>query len=337
MNVIVLAGGTSTERDISIVSGTGVAKALKAKGHNVFLLDAFFGCGDEEAAEAFKTDQDIDAAAAFMKAASADVSFEKRRRKGFFGKNVTELCMKADKVFIALHGSNGEDGRVQAALDLFGVKYTGCGYISSALAMDKGLTKQLYRRFDVPTPKGGLIRRIHPNHSYQRFGLSLPVVVKPCCGGSSVGVYIVNTDEEYQEALRGAFDLEDSVIVEEYISGREFAVAVVEGEAYPVIEIVTEEGFYDYTNKYNGLTKEICPAEITEEQTKAMQKIALDAAASMHIDSYCRMDMRMTEEGKIYCLEANTIPGMTPTSLLPQEAAVLGISYEELCEKILYL
>ena len=336
MKVIVLAAGTSTERDVSIVSGTEVAKALKARGHEVFLLDVFFGCSDEEAAEAFVKPQDIEAAAAVMRADSAVVDVEKLKRKAFFGPNVINLCSKADKVFMALHGSNGEDGRVQAAFDLYGISYTGTGYLSSALAMDKNMTKKLFRLNGVSTPKGGTLYKNSPDKSLKYLQLHLPVIVKPCCGGSSVGTNIAYTDEEYQEALDAAFYYEDTVIVERYIVGREFSVAVVDGRAYPVIEIAPKEGFYDYENKYKaGATVETCPAELSVEKNAAMQRMAENGAEALGITGYCRLDFMMDERGEIYCLEANTLPGMTPTSLLPQEAAAMGIDFGMLCEKLL--
>ena len=165
------------------------------------------------------------------------------------------------------------------------------------------------------------------------FGLELPVVVKPCCGGSSVGVYIAHTNEEYWQAMKDAFSYEPEVVVEEYIEGREFSVGVVDGKAYPIIEIAPIEGFYDYKNKYQaGSTVETCPAVLDEALTKEMQHYAELAYEVLHITSYARMDFMMNEKNEMFCLEANTLPGMTPTSLLPQEAAVLGYNFNQLCE-----
>ena len=259
-------------------------------------------------------------------------------RRRFFGPNVLELCEAADVVFLALHGANGEDGKVQATFDLLGIPYTGTGYLSSALAMDKSITKQFFRAHNVPTPNGVTLKKGQESEPLSSFGLELPVVVKPCCGGSSVGVYIAHTNEEYWQAMKDAFSYEPEVVVEEYIEGREFSVGVVDGKAYPIIEIAPIEGFYDYTNKYKaGSTVETCPAVLTEEQTKEMQKHAEDGAAALGIENYCRLDFMMRKDGRMYCLEANTLPGMTPTSLLPQKAQVLGISYPELCELLIQL
>ena len=168
--------------------------------------------------------------------------------------------------------------------------------------------------------------------------MSLPVVVKPCCGGSSVGVYIARTEQEYKEALDHAFAYENELIVESYIEGREFSVGVVDGKAYPVIEIAPIEGFYDYTNKYKaGSTIETCPAELSEEQTREMQRYAEQGYKALGLQAYGRLDFIMDKDGNMYCLEANTLPGMTPTSLLPQEAQVLGMNFADLCDHLVQL
>ena len=166
--------------------------------------------------------------------------------------------------------------------------------------------------------------------------MEFPVVVKTCCGGSSVGVYIVNDQAEYEQALKDAYSYENEVVIEEYIKGREFSVAVVDGKAYPIIEIAPLQGFYNYKNKYQaGSTIETCPAEISPELTEKMQHYAEAGAKALFMEGYCRLDFMMKENGDMYCLEANTLPGMTPTSLIPQEAKVLGIDYPTLCEKLI--
>ncbi|MCI5650137.1 MAG: D-alanine--D-alanine ligase [Fusicatenibacter sp.] len=340
MKIVVLAGGTSTEREISIVSGTMVCKALRSKGHEAILADVFCGIGAEQVDEALfaAEDYDVDAAAAYMRSFDEHLETMIRERREFFGPHILELCQIADVVFLALHGANGEDGKVQAAFDLFGIPYTGTGYLSSAIAMDKSMTKQFFRAHQVPTPGGVTLSRTDEVRDPASLGLELPLVVKPCCGGSSVGVYIAHTMEEYDQALENAFAYEPQVIVEEYIQGREFSVGVVDGKAYPIIEIAPIEGFYDYVNKYKaGSTIETCPAELSGEQTRRMQEYAEAGAAALGIMNYCRLDFMMREDGRMYCLEANTLPGMTPTSLLPQEAKVLGMDYPELCEHLIEL
>ena len=271
-----------------------------------------------------------------MRSFDDDIEEIKRTRRSFFGPNVLELCQAADIVFMGLHGSNGEDGKVQATFDLMGIRYTGTGYLSSAMAMDKGITKQMFRMHQVPTPGGTTMQKNSRTESLEELGMEFPVVVKTCCGGSSVGVYIANNQEEYVQALEEAFGYENEVIIEEYIKGREFSVGVVDGKAYPVIEIAPLQGFYDYKNKYQpGSTIETCPAEISPELTEKMQRYAEAGAKALSMESYCRLDFMMKENGEMYCLEANTLPGMTPTSLLPQEAQVLGMDFPALCEELI--
>lgn len=337
MKIVVLAGGTSTERDVSIVSGTMVCKALREKGHQAILMDVFFGL-KQIPEPLFPEKYDVEEAAEGIKSHNDSLSEEIKLRREFFGPHVIEICQKADVVFMALHGANGEDGKVQAAFDLFGIPYTGTGYLSSAVSMDKGLTKQFFETHGVPTPKGILLVKNQTSVSLQECDLEFPVVVKPCCGGSSVGVSIADNQEEYEAALQAAFGYEDALIVEEYVKGREFSVGVVGGEAYPIIEIAPIEGFYDYTNKYKaGSTIETCPARLTEEQTRQMQEYAVLGAKALGIEGYCRLDFMMRGDGRMYCLEANTLPGMTPTSLLPQEAQAIGIDYPSLCEELIRL
>lgn len=187
-----------------------------------------------------------------MKVKSAQLAETMKSRREFFGPSVLRLCQEADMVFLALHGANGEDGKVQAAFDLFGIRYTGTDYLSSAVAMDKGVTKIFFKAAGVPTPQGILLERGRPVPELSDCGLEFPVIVKPCCGGSSVGVAIAGSPEEYRRALDEAFAYEEQAVVEEFIRGREFSVAVIGEKAYPVIEIAPKEGFYDYKNKYTA-------------------------------------------------------------------------------------
>ncbi len=335
MKIVVLAGGTSTERDVSIVTGTEVCRALRSRGHQAILIDVFFGEEGLDPETAFAEEYDVQRQAERIRERNGRLEEEKKARKEFFGPQVLPLCQAADVVFMALHGANGEDGRVQAVFDLFGIRYTGTDCLSSAMAMDKGITKRLFETGGVPTPRGFELKRGEDPDLAAR-GMELPVVVKTCCGGSSVGVYIVRTPEEYREALEGAFSYEEQAVVEEYVDGREFSVGVVDQKAYPVIEIAPVEGFYDYKNKYSaGAAVETCPAQISGEQTRRMQEYACRGCEILGIRGYARLDFMMNGDGKIYCLEANTLPGMTPTSLLPQEAAVLGMSFADLCEELI--
>ena len=337
MKIVVLAGGTSTEREISIVSGTGICGALRQKGHEAILVDIFCGVENVDWENPFPAEYNVEKAAEYMKSFNPKIEEMKKTRRSFFGPNVLELCEKCDIVFLGLHGANGEDGKVQAAFDLLGIRYTGTGYLSSAMAMDKEITKQVFLMNHVPTPGGFSMNKEDGfEKDLSKYGLNFPVVVKTCCGGSSVGVYIVNNQKEYEDALADASQYGDEIVVEEYIKGREFSVAVVDNKAYPVIEIAPIQGFYDYKNKYQaGSTVETCPAEISPELTAKMQENAVKAAKALGLTGYSRLDFMMKENGEMYCLEANTLPGMTPTSLIPQEAKVLGMDYPTLCEELI--
>ena len=336
MKIVVLAGGTSTERDVSIVSGTGICNGLRAKGHQAILVDVFCGAETVDWADPFPREYDVEAASAYIKSFNPHIEQLKKMRKDFFGPNVLELCKKADFVFLGLHGANGEDGRIQAAFDLMGIKYTGTGYLSGAMAMDKGVTKWMFQMKGVPVPGGVTMKRHTRKEDLAELGLAFPVVVKTCCGGSSIGVYIVKDQEEYMKALDAAFVYEEEVVVEEFIQGTEYTVAVVNGKAYPVVQIVPCQGFYDYENKYKpGAVKENCPAPISSELTRRLQDYAVQGYRALGLESYARLDFIVTDDEKIYCLEANTLPGMTPTSLIPQEAAVLGMDYPTLCEELI--
>lgn len=342
MKIVVLAGGLSAERDVSLKTGDMVAKALRENGHQVILLDVFMGYSDKEEnlERIFEQAQQVSIKADNIPETAPDLAKVKASRKDqsdcFFGPNVIALCQMADIAFLALHGENGENGKLQAAFDLFGIRYTGSGYFSSALAMDKGMAKQLFASHKIPTPHGISMKKENRKDSAKELGLNFPCVVKPCCGGSSIGVTIANTQDEFKQALDEAFCWEDSLIIEEYVKGREFSVGVIENEALPVIEIAPIEGFYDYKNKYKaGSAIETCPANLSEEITKKMQQYAVMAAQVLGLDTYSRSDFLLDEKNEIFCLETNTLPGMTPTSLLPQEANAVGMNFNELCEKLI--
>lgn len=344
MDIVVLAGGLSAERDVSFKSGDMVAKALRENGHRVILLDAFMGYKEteEDISDIFSRSAEASATVKEISETAPDLAKVKAARKDtsgcFFGPNVIRMCQMADIVFLALHGEDGENGKVQAAFDLFGIRYTGSGYLGSALAMDKGIAKMFFREAGVPVPKGILMEKLARTDDPAGAGISLPCVVKPCSGGSSVGVSIARTAEEFPRALDEAFLWEDTVLIEEYIKGREFSVGVLDGAALPVIEMAPIEGFYDYKNKYKaGCAIETCPAEIPDETAAKMQEIAVAAAEALGLFGYSRMDFLLSESGEIYCLEANTLPGMTKTSLLPQEAQAVGMDFPALCERIIQI
>lgn len=344
MDIVVLAGGLSTERDVSFKTGSMVASALKENGHRVIMIDVFMGYKDaeEDLGDVFAKADTIGISAGNIPEEAPDLAKVKASRKDqsecFFGPNVIQICRKADIVFMALHGENGENGKVQAAFDLFGIKYTGSDYLSSAIAMNKGKAKEFFRAAGIPTPKGISLQKEDRKDDPKELGIELPCVVKPCAGGSSIGVTIANTPDEFKKALDDAFRWEDELVIEEYVQGREFSVGVIEGKALPIIEIAPIAGFYDYKNKYKaGSTVETCPAELSDETTKQMQKYAEMVAEVIGLDTYSRSDFLLKEDGSMYCLEANTLPGMTPTSLLPQEAAVIGMNFNQLCEHLIQI
>ena len=339
MNIVVLAGGTSTEREVSLSSGGMIRDALRRAGHRAVLVDVFFGL------EALP--EPLDAAfdgqgeeTAGIRADAPDIEAVRAQRPhsemGDIGPHVLELCRAADVVFMGLHGENGENGRLQALFDVVGIRYTGCGYLASALAMNKWIAKQLFAQNGIPSPRAVTLR---PGEDFGKAGeVGLPCVVKPCSGGSSIGVAIARDAAQRDAALREAFRLEDEVLVEAYVQGREFSVGILGGEVLPPIEIVPKEGFYDYSHKYQaGWTEEICPAPLPREQTEAMQRYALAVYRLLGMEVYARVDFLMDGAGNLFCLEANTLPGMTPVSLLPQEARAVGISFEVLCQRIIEL
>ena len=342
MKIVVLSGGLSAERDVSLKTGEMVATALRENGHQVILLDVFMGYGEkgETLDGVFERDREVSVHVADIPETAPDLESVKASRKdqsdSFFGPNVIELCQMADIVFMALHGENGENGRLQAAFDLFGIRYTGTGYLGSALAMNKGVAKQLFLQNHIPTPRGIILEKSDCTADPAALGISLPCVVKPCSGGSSIGVSIARSKEELEAALTDAFRWEDVLVIEEYVEGREFSVCVISYEALPVIEIAPIEGFYDYRNKYRaGSAVETCPAELPTEIAAQMQRYAERVARVLGLDTYSRSDFLLGKDNEIYCLEANTLPGMTPTSLIPQEANVIGMNFNQLCEKII--
>lgn len=342
MDIVVLAGGLSTERDVSFKTGSMVAAALKENGHRVILLDVFMGYGEQEVDlnGIFDRADEISVKVSDIPEVAPDLAAVKASRKDqspcFFGPNVIRMCQIADIVFMALHGENGENGKVQAAFDLFGVRYTGSDYLSSAIAMNKGMAKKLFVEAGIPTPMGISMTRETREDDVTKLNLHLPCIVKPCCGGSSIGVTIVRDAAEFKAALDEAFRWENELVIEEFIEGREFSVGVIEGRALPVIEIAPIQGFYDYKNKYKaGSAVETCPAELPEEVSAQMRHYAEEVAKVIGLDTYSRSDFLLDKDNKMYCLEANTLPGMTPTSLLPQEAAVVGVNFNELCEKLI--
>lgn len=239
----------------------------------------------------------------------------------------TELC------YNMIHGTYGEDGGLQAYLEELGIPYTGAGSVTSRNCFDKILTKKAFFAANVPTPKDEIIK---PG---ELPSIGIPCVIKPPCEGSSVGVSIVKSAEELPAAVAEASKYGTDLLVEEYIAGKELTVAILNGTALPVIHIAPKEGFYDFANKYPSLSggvgsDYICPADITPEETLAVQEAALAAYKALNVEVYGRVDVLLTEDSKPYVLEINTIPGMTGASLFPKAAAAVGIGFSELCTQI---
>lgn len=340
MNIVVLAGGISPERDVSLTSACLISNALMKKGHKVLLVDVYEGIADTEkiSKELFRNDYNYEYKVADSIPDLEAVMQKNGNRKELIGPGVLEICRLADVVYIGLHGAMGENGQLQATLDNFGIRYTGSGYVGSLLAMDKDLTKKLIGMAGVPSPGGILCNLKKDNIAKKISEIGLPCVIKPCSCGSSVGVSIVENESELSQALEFAAKYEDEVLLEKKIVGREFTVGILEDRVLPAIEIIPKSGYYDYKNKYqSGMTTEICPAQITDKQYEKMADYTRKAFKALRLRGYARMDYIMTANDEIYCLEANTLPGMTPTSLLPQMAAAVGIEYESLCEKIVQM
>lgn len=338
MKIIVLAGGLSPEREVSLTSGSLIANALMARGHETALVDVYEGI---DGAPVWRRLGDGDYHASVAETVP-DLEAVKARcggREALIGPGVLEACRAADVVFIALHGAMGENGQLQATLDNFGIKcYTGSGYIGSLLAMDKDITKRMLTLAGVANAPWILFDAAHDDIARVKAEIGLPCVVKPCSCGSSVGVSIVETEQELADAMAFARAYEPLVLVERKIVGREFSIGILDGVALPAIEIIPKSGFYDYKNKYQGgCTTEICPAPLTADEAERLADAAKRVFAALRLDNYARIDFILDAEGTFWCLEANTLPGMTPMSLMPQEAAAAGIPYGELCDRIVQL
>ena len=339
MKIVVLAGGLSGERNVSLSSGTMVADALRQRGHRVALVDLFFGLEGYEGTLESRYDAPIPAEWKKVARETPDLDAVRASRKdtsrSIFGPGVVELCQSADVVFLALHGDCGEDGRLQAALDMHGIPYTGSDYLSSAIAMDKDLTKKLVAAQGVVTPAWDTVEYTETDITGLVETTALPCVVKPIASGSSIGVSIAHTADELRDALELGLKYGGKCVIEQYIQGREIQIALLEGKALPSIEIIPKQGFYDYENKYQpGATEEVCPSPIPAEWERAVAEAAQTVFRTVGLSVYARADFIVTPDGTPYFLEINTLPGMTPTSLVPQEAAAAGISYGELCERI---
>ncbi|MBQ8345512.1 MAG: D-alanine--D-alanine ligase [Clostridia bacterium] len=341
MKIVVLCGGLSPERNVSLTSGRLVTAALCRKGHRAVMvdlyeglemlpvpMDAFFDRDVPPPLSVGETEPDLDRLIQSHGGRTEPV-----------GPNVIAACKEADVVFLALHGATGENGQLQALLDMEGICYTGSGYIGSLLAMDKDIAKKLLRAEGILTPDWV---RIDADQPWDPDGIirhvGLPAVIKPCSCGSSVGVTIVHTREELNEAVSRAAQYEKAVMAETMVIGRELTCGILSDRILPPVEIIPKNGFYDYQNKYQaGATTEICPAPISEQALRQVTEATRAGFSALRLEGYARFDYMLDHQEQVWCLEANTLPGMTPTSLLPQEAAAVGMDYDTLCEILVLL
>lgn len=346
MNIAVLAGGLSPERDVSLASGALIANALIRNGHSIALLDVFMDVKSDgilSPKELFQnTPYDVyrvseDAPSLLLiKEIRTHSRGSKCGENALVGRGVIEVCEAADVTFIALHGAMGENGQLQALLDCHGISYTGSCYSGCLVAMDKDISKKIMVYDKIDTAEWVTVCTENPDIEKIIENIGFPCVVKPKTCGSSVGVSIVSHAKELSAAIDAASVYEKTLIVERWVGGREFSVGVLNGKALPSIEIIPKYGFYDYRNKYQGgLTEEITPADIPIELEERLENEAVKVHNAMNLGCYSRSDFIYdSQTDRLICLEVNTLPGMTPTSLLPQEAAAAGICYDELCEII---
>jgi D-alanine-D-alanine ligase len=332
MNITVLLGGASAERDVSLASGFRVIDALRSRGHLVTAVDPVSGL--------VRPSAEVTLRSAGVRRAPPSLD-ELARLGGSRHRELSpELVMlpairDADVVFLGLHGGQGEDGTLQALLDLVGVPYTGSGHLASALAMDKDLSKTLFRAAGVMTADWTMApaRDEMVEHT-----LGFPVVVKPSKQGSTVGLTVVRDRAALQSAITEAFQYDDEVMIERFVSGRELTVGVLGDDALPVGEIFPIHDVYDYECKYTaGMAHEQFPAQLTPRESALLQDQALRAFGALKLGGYARIDFRLAPDGTSFCLEANTLPGLTETSLIPQAAAARGLGFTELCETIVRL
>lgn len=357
LDILVLAGGLSAERNISLRSGYRITDTLRKMGHRVLFLDSFMGCSaDEELlADPFAHAEEMSSQPFASADAMPDLWAVQKRRSGndpaIIGPNVLQLCRKADLVFVGLHNARGEYGKLQGALELCGIRYTGDRYEASVLSMNKDLSKKLAAYSGVETADWAVVVKkdrgmeetelILPEEDTEESreclpkNLTFPVIVKPCCGGSGIGVSLAWNQSSYQNALTEAFRWESKVLVEEFLPGREFSVSILEGRVLPPAEICLPSGIYDYQARF--LLKKAyfrCPVPETEINRELCEKAEM-IAKLFQIEEYCRVDFRMTEDGRLMFLECDTLPDLTEEGLLEKTMEAAGISFEELCRSII--
>jgi len=336
MRITILLGGASAERDVSLASGLRIASALRDRGHGVILVDPASGVISAPLEMEMRE-------GGVLKPVPPSLESLKQISEGVLlpTLGVMPEVREADVVFLALHGGEGEDGTLQAMLDLARVRYTGSGHLGSALAMDKDLSKILFRAAGVGTADWimtGARAGAAVKETAIAATLGFPVVVKPSKQGSTVGLSVVREPSALGPAITEALAYDDEVMIERFVPGRELTVAILGGEALPVGEIIPKHEIYDYECKYTaGMAREEFPAKLPPAIAAEAQRQARLAFDALKLDGYARIDFRLTDAGELSCLEANTLPGMTEFSLVPQAAAAAGIDFGALCERIVEL
>lgn len=323
MYIAVVFGGESEEREVSLSGAHQVIDVLRSRGHRVRAVDTQAGVLELDQEKAFFETN--------IRAVPPTAGEYAGVRNIYTVQRLLEATSDVDVAFLVLHGGSGEDGHIQALLDMAGVSYTGSGFQASCVAMDKHISKMLMRSAGVLTPDWAFYKtcdELRPNE----FGF--PVIVKPVSQGSTVGLFLARTEEEYKHAFAQTQQFGD-VMVEQFIAGREFTVGVLGEQALGVGEIgVDPQDIFSYEQKYQGKIDEIFPADLAEEKTSEIQQAAYTVHKTLGLSGYSRCDIRVDEQGRVWVIETNTLPGMTPQSLLPQSAAVVGIDYAELCDRI---
>ncbi len=342
IRVVVLAGGLSNERNLSLKSGYRVSEILAEEGYPVILLDAFMGYGEQEVniPDAFADPRKYSLEKRNIPTDIPDLWAVKKRRtdqsSAYFGPNVLQICKQADIVFIALHGAVGENGKVQAAFDLHGIDYTGCDHFSSALSSNKSVAKKLLWDAGIDVPKGFLACRGKEEPDPETRGLRYPLIVKPNNGGIGLGISVVSDRKAYHKALEAAYRWENEILVEEYVAGREFAVGVLEGKALPVIEVLPLETREENRGMtLRGETTRRCPAEIPEKLAGELQRAAERVCAELGVNALGKVDFILRENGSFVCLECDSLPQLYEDSHVVLEAEAAGISFAQLCDRLM--
>ncbi len=326
MRITVLTGGTSAERDVALASAVQVVAALRSIGHQVAVVDTARGYIPEA--------DEAQLMSASVGAAPPSVAQLEALEHGLLLSGLASLAAvrEAEVLFLALHGGHGEDGTLQTILDMIGVPYTGSGPIGSAMAMDKDIAKRLFRDAGIPTARFLMAPATVQDVESQ---LGWPVVVKPSKQGSTVGLTVVRSAGKLAAAIEEARRHDDEVMIEAFVPGRELTVGILDGVALPVGEVIPRHEIFDYECKYTpGMSEEIFPADLPVEIAAECGRLGLAAHRVLKLGGYSRVDFRLTPSGEAFCLEVNTLPGMTATSLLPQSARAAGIGFPELCDRI---